>query len=289
MSGLRYDYYEKYIPLDWETPELLSSVLVNCGREAVSRANYICDGLKRGPRQLAVWQYSLTGYGRIRIGRDWFDVPAGKCFIALVPEDNRYCFPEGGTERWEYIYVTVAGSEAVRLALAARVKFGPVFSLAPESAAVAAAWHMLSLGKRRKLSDGYRNSALAYEFVTTLLSEDVDGSGAESRLLASVRAYCEKHLDRPLSLGEQARVVGYRRWHCSRLFVAAAGKSPHKFLIELKMRYAARLLQTSGDSIKATAAQCGFDDVSYFCKVFREVNGVTPGKFRNSAAAFGTK
>ena len=50
------------------------------------------------------------------------------------------------------------------------------------------------------------------------------------------------------------------------------------------MRLAVRLLQTTTASVKEIAAQCGFDDVSYFCKVFRKVHSLTPGEYRSGGS-----
>ena len=34
-------------------------------------------------------------------------------------------------------------------------------------------------------------------------------------------------------------------------------------------------------SVKEIAASCGFDDTSYFCKVFRKFHGLSPARFRS--------
>ena len=55
---------------------------------------------------------------------------------------------------------------------------------------------------------------------------------------------------------------------------------PSKFLAELRLKSAVRILQMECCTIKETAARCGFKDESYFCKVFRKVHGVSPDAFR---------
>ena len=49
------------------------------------------------------------------------------------------------------------------------------------------------------------------------------------------------------------------------------------------MRLAVRLLQTTNGSVKEVAENCGFEDASYFCKVFRNHYGVSPAGFRSGA------
>ena len=42
------------------------------------------------------------------------------------------------------------------------------------------------------------------------------------------------------------------------------------------------LLQVSQLSVKEIAGACGFADCSYFCRIFREALGMSPGSFRRS-------
>ena len=53
------------------------------------------------------------------------------------------------------------------------------------------------------------------------------------------------------------------------------------FIIEQKLNNALMLLKTTRGSLKTVAALCGFEDTSYFCKVFKKYYGTTPDEFRN--------
>ena len=90
-----------------------------------------------------------------------------------------------------------------------------------------------------------------------------------------------ENLGRPISVNDLAAAVNCSRLHFTRLFQAAEGRSPHEFIADLKMRLAVRLLQTTPGSVKEVAAACGYEDTSYFCKVFKKFHGTTPAGFRN--------
>jgi AraC-like DNA-binding protein len=77
-----------------------------------------------------------------------------------------------------------------------------------------------------------------------------------------------------------AKCAGYSRYHFTRLFKQYMGNSPQYFMNELRIRMAVRFLQTEQLSIKEIAQRCGFDDVSYFCKIFRKFQKVSPNEFR---------
>lgn len=84
--------------------------------------------------------------------------------------------------------------------------------------------------------------------------------------------------------------------HLCRSFKKIVGKSPKKFLIDLRIQHAVYLMNTSdGISISEIAESCGFSDISYFSKCFKEKIGKTPTEYRlcdkniNCAAAPGAE
>ena len=63
---------------------------------------------------------------------------------------------------------------------------------------------------------------------------------------------------------------------CLRCFRATIGTTPIRYLREYRIEQAANRLAISQASIAEIAAECGFQDTSYFTKTFREMKGVTP-------------
>lgn len=68
-----------------------------------------------------------------------------------------------------------------------------------------------------------------------------------------------------------------------RLFKEHTGKSPGDFVKELRMMLAARMLLTSNKRISDIAYEIGFDDINYFSRMFKNVFGITPRKYRISS------
>lgn len=58
------------------------------------------------------------------------------------------------------------------------------------------------------------------------------------------------------------------------------GKSPKAFILELKITEAKRLLYFSEDSIKEISFKLGFEDNSYFARIFKQKVGISPSLFR---------
>lgn len=91
-------------------------------------------------------------------------------------------------------------------------------------------------------------------------------------------------LDREVSLGEAAARVGFHRVYFSTLFAEQMGRSYSRFCTALRMEHAKRLLRTEALPPAQVAERCGYRDLTYFYRVFRQHVGVTPSVWRGSAA-----
>lgn len=67
---------------------------------------------------------------------------------------------------------------------------------------------------------------------------------------------------------------------CLRCFRSTIGISPIQYLKQHRLRQAAAQLISTSDRISDVAARCGFQDISYFTKSFRESLGCTPTEYR---------
>jgi len=58
------------------------------------------------------------------------------------------------------------------------------------------------------------------------------------------------------------------------------GENLSNYLNRLRVEKAAAMLTETGKSLNEIAEQCGFEDQSWFSKVFKNFTGVSPGKYR---------
>ena len=65
-----------------------------------------------------------------------------------------------------------------------------------------------------------------------------------------------------------------------KFFKNTFGTSFTAYLNEYRLTMASRLLLASEDSILAVAAECGFENLSYFNRRFKDRFGMTPSEFR---------
>lgn len=86
------------------------------------------------------------------------------------------------------------------------------------------------------------------------------------------------------NVAAMARKHGYSVSHFSRLFATVAGKRPQQFVIDVRLDHARDRLALTQDNIGTIAARCGFSDIYYFSRLFKQRLGTSPSDFRRHLA-----
>jgi len=259
----------------------LNAFLINAGHEIKTQDDdYDWDGNKRGSEEMFIWQYTFRGRGKLTYENKEYDITPGDAMLLKVPEIHRYWLPND-SEKWEFIYVTLAGSEMIRLGLDARSRLGIVVRHSIDSQVVRAAVSIISAGVNRRIKTRFDSSRRAYSFMMDLLAETAAYAQSQNEsAMEKAREYCLAHIAESIAVEDLAQVANLSRWHFSRCFQKTSGISPHRYILETKMGLAAHLLLNSNFSVKEIASQCGYVDSSYFCKSFKLIHGISPGMFR---------
>ena len=70
---------------------------------------------------------------------------------------------------------------------------------------------------------------------------------------------------------------------CLRCFRKTIGTTPIQYLKQYRIQQSAKLLAETRQKVSDIAVGCGFQDMSYFTKAFREQMGCTPTQYRKTA------
>lgn len=84
----------------------------------------------------------------------------------------------------------------------------------------------------------------------------------------------------PLTVEGLAAELAMSPRHFERCFKAAVGQAPRRFLIEVRLRAARELLESTGQPIAAIGAAVGFSTPAHFADTFARAVGVSPGAWR---------
>ncbi len=98
--------------------------------------------------------------------------------------------------------------------------------------------------------------------------------------ITAVRSYLDCYFYHDITLAGLAKLYHYNEKYLGALFKKQLGVSFHDYLNQRRLRHARILLEGSRDSILDIAARSGFNNVTYFNRVFKASYGITPSQYR---------
>lgn len=107
----------------------------------------------------------------------------------------------------------------------------------------------------------------------------------DKRMIAAEK-YINIHFTENDCLSAAVKQSSLSRRRFNELFKACFGLTPNKYLTSLKIEYAKKLISTNYLSISQISEMCGFSDIYYFCKVFKNETGTTPAKYKRFDTSF---
>ena len=94
--------------------------------------------------------------------------------------------------------------------------------------------------------------------------------------------WMEENFAEPITLEGLAQTVGLSRKYLCRIFKEYTGKTLIDTLNGLRVDNAAYQMAVKGLSVTRAAYDSGFNDLSYFCKVFKRYKGITPRAYKKA-------
>jgi AraC family transcriptional regulator len=107
-------------------------------------------------------------------------------------------------------------------------------------------------------------------------------AGLDRRRLTRVLDYIGANLEGDLTLARLAAIACLSRFHFSRAFKTAVGRSPHHYVSAKRLEFAKQLLGKGDQPLAHIALTLKFSCQANFTRAFREATGQTPAQYRRS-------
>ncbi len=108
---------------------------------------------------------------------------------------------------------------------------------------------------------------------------ELTGPKKSSPHVAGIRRYLEEHYLERVTVSSVAAHMGLHPTYCGALFRRETGRTILQTVNLLRVNRAAALLEYGGARVGDVALECGFSDIYYFSRVFRQVTGRSPEQF----------
>jgi len=102
----------------------------------------------------------------------------------------------------------------------------------------------------------------------------------DPKRLKRVLDFIEARIAADISLDDLAAEASLSPFHFSRMFRAATGLAPHRYVTERRVEAAKEKLRLGRSSLVEIALDTGFGSQANFTRVFRKMTGLTPGQYR---------
>lgn len=98
--------------------------------------------------------------------------------------------------------------------------------------------------------------------------------------IVQAKLFIDKHYAEPIDLSIIAEEACFSKFHFIRLFKSIYGKTPHNYLISVRIEQA-KLLLKQGMPVLSVSMEIGFDSPTSFTAVFKKATGKTPSVFQS--------
>ncbi len=154
------------------------------------------------------------------------------------------------------------------------------------------AWHMLALAliarfaspedamqvARVYLFDASETSALAHASLTR-------GSRAQDPLVARCQLWAASNYRGESPVAQLVALSGVPERTFKRRFTLATGMSPIEYIHTLRLEEAKQMLESTNLPVEAVAVEVGYQDASFFGRLFRRKVALTPAQYRRRFGA----
>ncbi len=273
-------YYRNVALVDCSQQIDEEPLLVNCAGCCVFDSPF----QTRNREGRADYYLQFVTHGRLQV---WLEnslqvMEAGDFLLTRPRTPYSYFLPEG--EKMGYLWVHFTGFHAGRLLSRLQLEPGRIYS-ADNIEKVKERFEFL-FGEFTNRQRGFDDACASRltQILVCLSRAAATGTTDAGRKLTTL-AWLHGHFADNISMGELAAMEHLSESRYRSVFRRQTGFSPSEYRIALRMQHACDLLATSGRSITDISAVCGYGDVLYFTRLFKQKIGVPPGEYRNRVIA----
>jgi AraC-like DNA-binding protein len=140
----------------------------------------------------------------------------------------------------------------------------------------------------REMIDSYKDSTITSKaYCDSLLKSFLlnvlyfkESSGAKKTDVNMILKFIAENIDKKVTISEMAKIFCYHQCTINRLVTKATGMSVKEFQIELRMKRAKNFLLYSGKTVSEIAIECGYSNVFFFSRQFKQKTSSLPTDFR---------
>lgn len=243
-------------------------------------------GYSYGPtlRAYQLIHFVLRGEGEFRINEHAFYLKAGDAF--LIPSGKVTYYESSKTNPWTYTWISFIGFSSSSYLYQIMTEVDEVYVI--RGIDTNKYFHSIqNIMNLNTDSTGHYfegNSILFH--IISMIFEDINYTEKkwnEVSITDEIKFYFDINYAENLKLKEVAEHFGIHQNYLTRSFREKFGIPPKKYLMDLKLKKAERLLTTTELPVSIIANSLGFDDQLAFSRTFKNMFSLPPSEYRKKS------
>lgn len=103
---------------------------------------------------------------------------------------------------------------------------------------------------------------------------------AQASVVDSAKLYIREHIQEKIYIADIANTLSVSEWHLMRTFKSVTGASISRFVMMERLWLAKELLSGTNYPVKQVSNIVGYENHSYFIRMFKQSTGTTPRAYR---------
>ena len=232
------------------------------------------------PKEYPLLHYVYAGQGEFLYMGKKYQLKAGDCFV--IPSGNEASYYPSPDNPWSYFWIGLGGAKVESLLEASGFNaehpvrhdkaktWKSCFERIYESYFLNGAFGLDCLGE-------------AYHLFAEMIDQKHDLSlelAKERGHIQAAKAYIRNNFQFPISIVDVARSVGVSPNYLANLFAKRGESSPKRYLTQVRMEAASKLLRNGNSSVSDISRAVGYASPLHFSKAFSLYFGVSPLHYR---------
>lgn len=265
--------------------DLSLPTLKGIGLQYVDTHNYFWDNCTRKDN-ICLIQYTLKGEGTIKIDNIFYTLKPNDAFLIDIPSNSQYYLPKHSSF-WEFIYLEFS-YECLPFMRKIYQNNGPILKINISEKLIKQLFDIYTKALHNQIKTFFENTRIAYDLWINLTEYALNLSTAKMSKIDYVKRYIDQnYYKNELTLDLIADNIGISKYYMCKEFHKKYGISPGKYLREIRISNACRLLTTNDNyTLQKIAQSVGYSNDNYFGKVFKAEKGISPAKYKKQSTKY---
>ena len=143
---------------------------------------------------------------------------------------------------------------------------------------------LLTMEKDFNLTKCKMLAFLIESYVKMLLNdtESTENRSTYNALIENIKTFIDSNIENDISITKIAEIFHYNEKYLGRLFKKETGMTYNEYINKQRFTKAKFLLKKTNDTIINIAMLCGFNNVTYFNRLFKKNFKMTPSEYRKT-------